>query len=271
MAIAARHDLKVIEDACQAHGALFNGRKVATIGHAGAFSLNQNKNFCGGEGGFFVTNDAAIFERGRAVVSFSDMRPAGSGRDYHDYGLGWMYRTSDLNAAFALSQLRKLDHTNAWAQQNWHKLDDLLKDTPHFVRPFSSDQQPTNGYAYVVRVDPAYAQGRGVSLSAMTNAIAAALTAEGLPVGRANWLLPAHAVFQAKNAYGKGSPWSDGHARQDISYDLQQYPVAQQCVDTCLWNINSHRPPNRDEQLHAFAAAVRKVFENLDDVPVDSK
>ena len=270
MAIARKHDLKVIEDACQAHGATVNGRKVGTIGHAAAFSLNQNKNLCGGEGGFFVTNDPAIFDRGRAVASFSDMRPLDAGRDFHDYGLGWMYRTSDLNAAFALSQLRKLDKTNAWAQENWHKLNEKLADTPRLVRPFTSDERPTNGYAYVLRADPAYAEQRGVRLSDLTNGIAAALKAEGLPVSRAKWLLPAHAVFQAKNAYGKGSPWSDGHARPEVSYALDQYPIAQRCVETCLWNINTHRPPNGDEQLDAFATAVRKVFENLDDVPITS-
>ncbi len=268
MAIARKHNLKVIEDACQAHGATDKGRKVGTIGHAAAFSLNQNKNLCGGEGGFFVTDDPDIFDRGRALASFSDMRPPESGRDYHDYGLGWMYRTTDLNAAFALSQLRRLDQTNQQARDNWHRLDELLTGTPHLVRPYSSEQRPTNGYAYVIRVDPAYVTRRGVPLSDMTDAIVVALKAEGLRLSRAKWLLPAHAVFQAKNAYGKGSPWTDGHVQRQVSYSLDQYPVAQHCIDSCLWNINTHRPPNGEVQLQAFAQAVRKVFEALDDVPV---
>jgi len=268
MAIAKKHNLKVIEDACQAHGATYKGKKVGTIGDAGAFSLNQNKNFCGGEGGFFVTDNAEIFDRGKAVSSFSDMRPAHAGRDYHDYGLGWMYRTSDLPAAFALGQLRKLDKTNDQARANWHRLDESLKGTPNFVHPYSTDDCPTNGYAYVVRADPAYAKTRGVELTALTNAVLEALKAEGLATSRANWMLPAHSVFQAKNAYGKGSPWTDGHARQDISYALDQYPVSQLCVDTCLWNINTHRPPNGNDQVDAFAGAVRKVFENLDQLEI---
>ena len=101
--IARRHDLRVIEDACQAVGTTYKGGKTGTLGDAVAFSLNQNKNFTGGEGGLFVTDDEAIFARGKAVTSFSDMRPPEAGREYHDYGLGWMYRTSDLPAAFALS------------------------------------------------------------------------------------------------------------------------------------------------------------------------
>lgn len=268
LAIAKKRGLAVIEDACQAHGSLYKGRKAGTLGDVAAFSLNQNKNLCGGEGGLFVTDDEEKFKRGKAVTSFSDMRPPEAGRDYHDYGLGWMYRTSDLAAAFALSQLQKLDANNAHARKNWNHLHDLLDGTPHLVRSFTSQDRPTNGYAYVLRTAPAYAAQRGVSLSAMTNGVVAALSAEGVRVSRANWLLPAHAVFQAKDAYGNGYPWNAEHTRPDISYDLAQYPVAQQCIDTCLWNVNTHRPPNGFEQVEMLAGAVRKVYERLDEVPI---
>ena len=109
-----------------------------------------------------------------------------------------------------------------------------------------------------------------MSLSKLTDGVVEALKAEGVRVSRARWLLPAHAVFQAKDAYGGGYPWSAEHTRPDISYDLGQYPVAQDCVDTCLWNVYNHRPPNKREQIEALANALRKVFENLDQVPVDS-
>lgn len=267
LALAEKHGLMVIEDACQAPAATYKGRKTGTMGHCGGFSCNQNKNLCGGEGGFFVTDDAQIHERGRAVMSFSDMRPADAGRDYHQYGLGYKYGTANLQAAFTLSQLRKLDRTNAWARENWHQLDTLLTGTPNLVRSFSTDERPTNGYAYVLRVQPEYARDRGVSLPALTARIAEALKAEGAPFSQARWMLPAHGVFQGKNAFGKGAPWTH-HARPDISYDTAQFPVAQDCVDTCLWNINLHRPPNRGEQVEALGGAIRKVFENLDQLPV---
>lgn len=267
LAIARRHGLPVIEDACQAVGCTEQGRRVGTMGDCAAFSMNQNKNLCGGEGGLFVTDDEALLKRARAVMSFGDMRPPEAGRDYHHYGLGYKYGHANLPSAFALAGLRQLDRTNAEAVANWHRLDDQVAGVPNLVRPFSSNERPTNGYAWVPRVEPAYAQRRGVGLRAMTDAIAAALKAEGVAMNAARWLLPAHGVFQAKNAFGKGSPWT-GYARAEISYDLSQYPVAQQCVDTCLWNINLHRPPNGPEQVDAMAAAIRKVFEHLDDVPV---
>ncbi|MDA0989591.1 MAG: DegT/DnrJ/EryC1/StrS family aminotransferase [Verrucomicrobia bacterium] len=267
MAIAKKHNLRVIEDACQAHGALYKGRKVGTIGDCGAFSFNQNKNLCGGEGGVFVTDDDAILEKAKAVMSFSDMRPADAGRDYHHYGLGYKYGHANLPSAFALAGLRRLDATNAWGIANWQRLDSHLDGTPKLIRSFGTTDRPSNGYAYVLRVDPAYAIEREVELSALTDGIVAALKAEGTAMSRANWLLPAHGVFQAKNAFGKGSPWTD-YARPEIDYSLGQWPVAQDCVDTSLWGINLHRPPNKDAQIDALAGAIRKVFENLDDVPV---
>ena len=267
MAVADRHGLPVIEDACQSPGSLYKGRKVGTIGRCAGFSTNQNKNFCSGEGGFFVTDDEDVYGRAKAVMSFSDMRPADAGRDYHQYGLGYKYGTPNLIAAFALSQLRKLDRTNAWAQENWRVVDDTLVGTPNLVRMYSSDDRPTNGYAYVPRVEPAYAKARGVPLQRMTACIAEALKAEGTPFHQARWLLPAHGVFQGKNAFGKGAPWTH-HARDEISYDVSQFPVAQDCVDTCMWNINLHRPPNGTEQAEAVGASLRKVFENLDELEV---
>jgi len=267
--IGRRHNLRVIEDACQAHGAMFKGRKVGTMGDMGAFSLNQNKNLCGGEGGLLITDDEDLVAGARAVWSFGDMRPADSGRDYHNYGLGWMYRTSDLAAAFALSGLRRLDETNAHAQENWRRLDGILDGTPGLVRSYGTEERPSNGYAYVLRADPAAAKDRNVPLRALTEGVVAALKAEGVNVSLANWLLPAHAVFQAKNAFGNGEPWAS-HARPEVSYELDQFPVAQDCIDTCLWGINNHRPPNGPKQGDALGTAIRKVFEQLDDVPVEA-
>ena len=104
-------------------------------------------------------------------------------------------------------------------------LDSLLDGTPRLVRSYSTDERPTNGYAYVLRVDPAYAAERGVRLAALTARIAEALGAEGTRFSQARWMLPAHGVFQGKNAFGKGAPWSQ-YARPDISYGVAQFPVA---------------------------------------------
>lgn len=85
------------------------------------------------------------------------MRPADSGRDYHRYGLGYKYRQGNLPAAYTLVGLRRLDETNRWGIENWKMLDQMLAGTPNLVRSFSTDERPTNGYAYVLRADPGFA------------------------------------------------------------------------------------------------------------------
>ena len=70
LAIAHKHNLVVIEDACQAHGADYSGRKVGSLGDFGTFSLNSSKNLCGGEGGLFVTDDERYLTRGEMLRMF---------------------------------------------------------------------------------------------------------------------------------------------------------------------------------------------------------
>jgi perosamine synthetase len=270
--IAARHGLKILEDACQAHGSLYKGKKAGTLGQAAAFSLQASKNLCGGEGGLFVTDDKDLYRAGRALMNFGEMRPPGGERDYHAYGMGWMYRTSDLAAAFALSQLRRLDATLAATAANWHHLQRRLDGVPHLVRPFSTEAQRTNGYAYVIRCDRDYVRSRGVTLAWMRDRLLAALTAEGVPVSRARWLLPAHTVFQARDGYGHGCPWTCSVSRPGISYDLAQYQTGVDCVDSSLWiatpDVQPLHHPNGTEQMDVIADAVVKVFAALDQLTV---
>ncbi|MCE9591271.1 MAG: DegT/DnrJ/EryC1/StrS family aminotransferase [Planctomycetes bacterium] len=269
MDIARRKGLHVIEDACQAHGARYKKRNVGTFGNCAAFSLNQNKNFCGGEGGLFCTEDEQMHVKGRALMNFGEMRAPEANRDFHAYGMGWMYRTSDLPAAFSRSQLKKLTATNDQARANWNRVHKGLAGVPNMVPSFSTADQETNGYAYVVRPDPAYANRRGVKIGDLRDAVVKAIVAEGVNVGGPRWMLPAHTVFQAKNGYGHGCPWTCSFARPNISYDLSQYEVGTQCMESTIWlSVNTHRPPNGPEQCDAVIAGIRKVFENIDEVPV---
>jgi hypothetical protein len=89
-----------------------------------------------------------------------------------------------------------------------------------------------------------------------------------VPVASVRWLLPAHTVIQAKNGYGKGCPWSCNFYDQNIDYNLSQYPLSIKNMDASIQiAINGHRPPNGDVELDYIIAGLRKVFENLDQVP----
>lgn len=104
--IADRHDLAIIEDACEAIGATFNGQKVGTFGDAAAFAFYPNKQMTTGEGGMLVTDDAQI-----ARLAYS-MRNQGRTRKAtwlaHER-LGFNYRLDEMSAALGLSQLSRID------------------------------------------------------------------------------------------------------------------------------------------------------------------
>jgi len=123
MEIADKHNLVVIEDCSQAHLAEYKGRKVGTIGHIGAFSLQQGKHMRTGEGGMTITNDDEMGERARLFSDKGWPRYSAQGaREHLVYGM--TYRMTSLQAAVGLAQLRKVQ----WVVQQRIKLADMLTE-----------------------------------------------------------------------------------------------------------------------------------------------
>lgn len=262
--VAHRHNLKVIEDACQAHGALFKGQKVGTLGDCAAFSFNQNKCLCAGEAGMFVTNDDEMRARAAQLWSFGEIRAPVESRDYHAYALGWMYRSNDLTAAFGRAQLKKLDHYFKTQRENGEVLNKELKWLKGLILPTEPAGHTHNWYNYTSRIDM-NAIGWTGEPRQMRDAVMKALNAEGVPAGVwQNFILPAMTVFQAKNAYGKGCPWSCNGAGEDVEYDPKNYPIAQKHTDTHFGMTTPLRAPNRTDVAAKVAEAFQKVFENID-------
>lgn len=265
MAIAEKHNLKVIEDACQAHGAMFDGKKVGTLGHCGAFSLNQNKNLCAGEGGIFVTNDVEIADKARQVWSFGETRSPVESRDYHAYALGWMYRNNDLSAAFGRAQLTKLDRNLQWQRDNAKLLTEELQGVPNLILPIEPKGYTHNWYNYVLRFDME-GMGHAEDARSFRDKIVQALREEGIETSIwQHFILPAMTVFQAQNAYGKGCPWHCQHSKP-INYDVDQYPVSQKHCDSHTCIINALRYPNSPEVVKLTARGIRKVMEQIEQV-----
>jgi perosamine synthetase len=266
MAIARKHGLKVIEDACQAHGAEFHGAKTGTLGDCAAFSFNQNKCLCSGEGGMFVTNDEQLAAAARQVWSFGETSTPVESRDYHAYALGWMYRNNDLTAAFGRAQLTQMDRYLELQREHAALLLQELQGLPALILPVEPEGHRHNWYNFVGRIDPAAVgyTGRPVGLR---DAVLEALRAEGVPaLVWQHFILPAMTVFQAQNAYGQGCPWSCPHTTP-VQYDALQYPAAQRHCDTHFCLTNPLRAPNDASVVHAVAAGIRKVFEQLDQLP----
>jgi dTDP-3-amino-3,4,6-trideoxy-alpha-D-glucose transaminase len=121
MALADEHDLFVLEDACQAHGALYGGRHVGAIGHCGAFSFYPSKNLGGwGDGGAVVTNDAALAADVRALRAHGEVAR-------HDHRLrGETARLDALQASVLRVKLRHLDEWNQERRRVGKTLTDAL-------------------------------------------------------------------------------------------------------------------------------------------------
>ena len=149
--LAGRHGLAVIEDAAQAHGAIYRGRRVGALGDCAGFSLNGSKNLSAGEGGLFVTDDDDAFVAARRLAIFGeDTPPTGPGqyRAYWSHGVGWNYRGHELTAALARSQLRRLERYNATAQRNARLLNAGLADLPGVHPPHVPDDRSCVFYRY---------------------------------------------------------------------------------------------------------------------------
>ena len=266
--IARKHKLRIIEDACQAHGALFKGRKVGTFGDAAAFSMNQNKCLCSGEGGIMVTDDEEVYRQARALWSFGETRTPSEKRDYHAYALGWMYRSSDLPAAMGRAQLTKLSKYIAIQRKNGSVLLDELQGIPGLIPPTVPKDREPNWYNFVIRIDMDRTNWKGPR-ARFRDAVTAALSAEGVPnCVWQHFILPDMTVFKAQNAYGQGCPWSCPYTKP-VKYDVSKFPNALRHCETHTCIINPLRIPNGVKAAKAVARGVRKVFENLDQIDPD--
>lgn len=132
MDLAADHDILVIEDAAQAHGAEYHGRKVGSMGDAACFSFYPTKNITTGEGGIITTDDDEIAEMARIL------RAHGETERYRHTYLGYNFRMTDISAAIGIAQLGKLEEFNSRRIENAAYLTSQLEDlegvsTPHIA------------------------------------------------------------------------------------------------------------------------------------------
>lgn len=118
LTICKKHNLLLLEDACQAIGGTFNGQKLGTIGHAGTFSFDFVKTITCGEGGVVITNDETLYTNADHYTDHGhDHIGNDRGAEEHPF-LGYNYRISELHAAVGLGQIRKLDEILAIQKKN---------------------------------------------------------------------------------------------------------------------------------------------------------
>lgn len=130
-AIAKKHNLFVIEDAAEAHGAEFKGRKAGSFSNIASFSFFANKNITTGEGGMLVTNDEALYNKARYHKNMCF--PLDGNRNYSHDEIGFNYRMSNVIAAIGLAQVEKADEYKQMRIHNNQLYRGYLKDVPGIV------------------------------------------------------------------------------------------------------------------------------------------
>lgn len=202
--IARIHNLIVIEDACQAHGARYKEKRVGSLGHAAAFSFYPGKNLGAyGDGGILVTNDSRIAESVRVLRNY------GQREKYHHIIRGYNRRLDNLQAAILNIKLGSLDEWNAARREHAQLYHDLLSG-PGIVTPIESDDMESVWHLYVIRT-----QHR--------DSLKAHLTEQGVNVG-IHYPIPIHLQPAYQDlGYQKGDfPITESYAEQILS--LPMYP-----------------------------------------------
>ncbi|MCO5051964.1 MAG: DegT/DnrJ/EryC1/StrS family aminotransferase [Verrucomicrobiae bacterium] len=145
LAVARKHNLPVVEDACQAHGAKYKGRTIGTFGAISCYSFYPGKNLgAAGEGGALVTNNADFARRARSL------REHGSSVRYYHDEVGFNYRMEGIQGAVLGVKLPHLPAWTAGRQRVARRYAELLKDTP-LQLPVQADWAESVWHLYVVR------------------------------------------------------------------------------------------------------------------------
>ena len=232
-AVAGRHGVALIEDAAQAHGATYRGVRAGALGDGAAFSLNGSKNLSAGEGGLYVTDEEDAFVAARRLAIFGeDTPPTGPGRyrAYWSHGVGWNYRSHELTAALARSQLHRLDTYNETAQRNAAAMNAGLSDLPGLEPPHVPEDRTSAFYRYRIRIHPDELGFAGRPLE-LRDRLLWALQAEGVAASLWQLLpLPAQPVFRR----GRFAPWRPGDDDRLEPWNRDAHPETLRLLESSI-------------------------------------
>lgn len=146
-AIAKKHNLKVVEDAAQAHGTKYKGKKVGSLADAAGFSFYPGKNLGAlGDGGAVVTDDKQLADKIRALSNY------GSIEKYNHIYKGFNSRLDEVQASFLRIKLRKLDKWNENRKAIAEKYIKGIKNN-NIILPKTAEYTESNWYVFVIRTD----------------------------------------------------------------------------------------------------------------------
>jgi len=263
--VAEKHDLKVIEDCAEAHGATYKGKKVGTLGDVGCFSFCQNKTFTtGGEGGAVTTDDEDLAWRCRSfrdhgydVEKRLSLLEAEGTLPYIHVRVGFNYRMTEMQSAIGLKELERIDTWNLpRRRRNGEILLEELRDREEILYLPIHNKEKHNGF-YVFPIVLNLER-----LTADKKTILEALKAEGLPVWREFWpQCYKERAFTEHNGFGRykfpfeSKEYTDPNS---VRYEKVHCPNAAWLEERTF--IVHCYPTLEEEHMRLIADGIKKVL-----------
>lgn len=270
MTIARNHKIKVIEDVSHAHGGLYKGRRVGTIGDVAGYSLMSFKSLAIGEAGMLTTNDPEIHDRALAfglyerydtgAIQTEALKPF--------VGLplgGYKYRMHQMSSAMGRVQLKYYDARMAEIDRSMNLFWDLLEGVPG-IRPLRPPKNSgsTMGGWYCARGFYKKEELGGLSLRRFAEAVRAE---GGVCTPGCNAPLHLHALLNTCDVYGHGKPTRIANSDRDVRQPRGSLPVTEQAgsrVYAIPW-FKHYRPNYIKQQANAYKKVARYYKELLKD------
>jgi dTDP-4-amino-4,6-dideoxygalactose transaminase len=267
MAVARKHNIKVIEDVSHAQGGLYKGRMLGTIGDVGACSLMSGKSFAVGEGGILYTDNLEIYERAilwghhdRHSLVREETKTGAGGLPWG----GYKYRMHQLSSVMGREQLKKYPVEMAEIDRAMKYFWSLLDGLPGIRWCHPKDEGSTKAGWYASRAFYDSEALQGLSI----NRFIEALWAEGVHHCGAggNRPLHKHPLFYSIDIYGHGKPTARVYLPDDVDPRALtgELPETER-INGRIWGepwFKHYRP----EEIRPYAEAIRKVLENYEEL-----
>jgi dTDP-4-amino-4,6-dideoxygalactose transaminase len=270
-AIAQKHDLHIIEDAAQAPGAVYQTQFAGTLGDIGVFSLNYHKHIHCGEGGIVVTDSDELAERVQLVRNHGEAVVENKGTKDLRNMIGFNFRMTEIEAAIARCQLKKLNVLVEKRIENCLYLERKLAGIPCITTP---KVRKDTRHVYYVHACKFAENVAGVERDRFIEAVKAELPffelreSEGVKLA-GGYVKPLYLqpIFQEKTAYGsQGFPFNAPWVEDEPIYARGICPVCEALYEKELFTHEFIVPSMNKSDLDDVADAFEKVWENRNEI-----
>lgn len=265
--IARKYGLKVIEDAAQAPDALYKQKYAGTLSDIGVYSLNYHKHIHSGEGGIAVTNNDRLAERMQLIRNHAEAVVGSKGESDISNMLGFNFRMTEVEAAIAREQLKKLKNLVDIRIKNCRYIEECLRGISSITSPKMRSGCKHVYYMHVFKID---GKSAGVSRDLFIKAVKAELPAsegredEGVLIN-CGYVKPLYLepLYQKMILYGgKNCPFKCPHYKGNVSYKKGLCPTVERMHYKELFLHHLMHANMKKRDLDDFISAFWKVWEN---------